>query len=399
MAESTSDWIWEVDLKGVYTYSNHKVTELLGYEPEELIGKTPFDLMPMDEAKRVSGLFNNFISSQSSFNSIENVNIHKNGSRVVMETSAVTIFSNKGEFLGYRGIDRDITSRKHIEDDLRDNEAKLKALVENIPGMVYRASPDWSAEIINGSEAICGFTEKELTGKEKNWLNVIHNDDIIKIFENGSKLTHVKQNLVQRYRINTKEGGIRWVEDRKTSLFSEEGDFIGIDGIVFDITERKQMEEALKRSRETLEEKVKERTSELEDINIALKVLLKKGENDKKEMEEKISSNYKSLISPFIEKLKKRLTEKNQKNLMYIIESNMQKFFKHFSKKMSDQMSKLTPAEIQIASMIKEGLSNKEIAQILNNSVRTITNHRQHIRRKFDLENKKVNLRSYLSIL
>ena len=399
MAENTSDWIWEVDPKGVYTYSNHKVTELLGYESEELIGKTPFDLMPMDEAKRVSGLFNNFISSQSFFNSIENVNIHKNGSRVVMETSAVPIFSNKGEFLGYRGIDRDITNRKHIEDDLRDNEAKLKALVENIPGMVYRASPDWSAEIISGSEAICGFTEKELNGKEKNWLNVIHNDDIGKIFGNGSKLTHVQQNLVQRYRINTKEGGIRWVEDRKTSLFSEEGDFIGIDGIVFDITERKQMEEALKRSRETLEEKVKERTSELEDINIALKVLLKKGENDKKEIEEKIFSNYKSLISPFIEKLKNRLTEKNQKNLMYIIESNMQKFFKPFSKKISDQMAKLTPAEIQIASMIKEGLSNKEIAQILNNSVRTITNHRQHIRRKFDLENKKVNLRSYLSSL
>jgi len=272
LAENTSDWIWEVDPKGVYTYSNHKVTELLGYESEELIGKTPFDLMPMDEAKRVSGLFNNFISSQSFFNSIENVNIHKNGSRVVMETSAVPIFSNKGEFLGYRGIDRDITSRKH-------------------------------------------------------------------------------------------------------------------------------MEEALKRSRETLEEKVKERTSELEDINIALKVLLKKGENDKKEIEEKIFSNYKSLISPFIEKLKNRLTEKNQKNLMYIIESNMQKFFKPFSKKISDQMAKLTPAEIQIASMIKEGLSNKEIAQILNNSVRTITNHRQHIRRKFDLENKKVNLRSYLSSL
>jgi DNA-binding NarL/FixJ family response regulator len=116
-------------------------------------------------------------------------------------------------------------------------------------------------------------------------------------------------------------------------------------------------------------------------------------------MEEKIFSNYKALILPFIQKLKNNLTEKKQQNMMNIIESNLVEFFEPFSKKLSDPMNNLTPTEIQIASMIKEGLSNKEIAQIFNNSVRTITNHREHIRRKLNLQNKKINLRSYLSTL
>ena len=250
LAETTSDWIWEIDLKGRYTYSNHKVTGLLGYEPEEVIGKTPFDLMPIDESRRVSDLFHAFLSSQSPFESIENVNIHKNGSRVVLETSGIPIFDNEGRLSGYRGIDRDITHRKIVEENLRNSEVKHKALVRNIPGMVYRANPDWSAEIISGSVDICGFTEKELNTKEKNWLSIIHNADIKKVFEEGSMLSKAQKHLVQRYRIITKKGDIRWVEDRKTSVFSEKGDLMGIDGIVFDIEKQKRAEEALQASNE-----------------------------------------------------------------------------------------------------------------------------------------------------
>jgi len=250
LIESTSDWVWEVDQEGVYTYSSPKVKEFLGYEPKEVVGKTPFDFMPSEEAKRVSRIFNNFVTSKAPFISLENTNLHQNGDIVIMETSGVPFFSAEGAFLGFRGIDRDITERKQIEEELRKSEIKHRTLIKNIPGMVYRAYKDWSAEIISGCEKISGYTSAELNRKEKNWLSVIHPDDIEEVFKEGHRLSKEAKDLIQTYRILTKDGEVRWIEDHKASLFSEEGEFLGIDGIVFDVTGRKQTEVALKQSEE-----------------------------------------------------------------------------------------------------------------------------------------------------
>ena len=250
LIENSSDWVWEVNRKGVYTYSSPRVKELLGYEPEEVIGKTPFEFMPAEEAKRVSDIFNNFISSREPFVSLENTNLHKYGNRIIVETSGVPFFNAEGEFLGYRGIDRDITERKQVEDALRESEIKHKTLVNNIPGMVYRGFPDWSAEIVSGCERITGYTTAELNKKEKGWFSIIYPDDIERFSKASVVLATKSKDLVQTYRIIHKTGNIRWVEDRKTAFISKEGDFLGIDGIVFDITERKHAEKALRESEE-----------------------------------------------------------------------------------------------------------------------------------------------------
>jgi len=119
LAEATSDWVWEIDQNGIYTYTSPKVKDLLGYEPEEIIGKTPFDLMPPDEAKRVRAIFRDTAASQKPFERLENVNLHKDGRLVVLETSGVPIFDEAGNLLGYRGIDRDITKRKKAEEKIQ----------------------------------------------------------------------------------------------------------------------------------------------------------------------------------------------------------------------------------------------------------------------------------------
>jgi len=126
LTETTSDWIWEVDEQGIYTYASPKVKELLGYEPEELIGKTPFDLMSSEEAKRVASEFGVIIESRKSFSLLENTNLHKDGRPIVLETSGVPIFDVEGNFRGYRGIDRDITERKKVEMVLAESESKLR---------------------------------------------------------------------------------------------------------------------------------------------------------------------------------------------------------------------------------------------------------------------------------
>jgi diguanylate cyclase (GGDEF)-like protein/PAS domain S-box-containing protein len=119
MVESTSDWVWEVDERGVYTYSSPKVRDILGYEPEEVLGRTPFDLMPPEDADHIGGIFRDTVTSGKPFSLLENINLHKNGSRVVLETSGVPFFDAAGKLKGYRGIDRDITGRKRAEETIR----------------------------------------------------------------------------------------------------------------------------------------------------------------------------------------------------------------------------------------------------------------------------------------
>ncbi|BAY89104.1 MULTISPECIES: PAS domain S-box protein [unclassified Tolypothrix] len=118
LVETSSDCVWETNEFGYYTYVSPQIINLLGYSPEEFIGKTPFDLMPQAEAQRVSQELIKFISLQVPFQCLENTNYHKDGRLVTLETSGVPIFDANKEFRGYRGMDRDVTARKLAEAQL-----------------------------------------------------------------------------------------------------------------------------------------------------------------------------------------------------------------------------------------------------------------------------------------
>jgi PAS domain S-box-containing protein len=95
LVEETSDWVWEIDSKGFFTYASSKVKDLLGYEPEEVIGKSPFVFMPADERERISALFKEFSESRQSFSGLENINLHKNGHKIVLETSGRPLLTTR----------------------------------------------------------------------------------------------------------------------------------------------------------------------------------------------------------------------------------------------------------------------------------------------------------------
>ena len=127
LVENTTDWIWEVNEHTRYTYASPQVHELLGYEPDEIMGMTPFDLMTPEDQQGVRKLFVEAAGRQEPFSRLENTNLHKDGHTVILETSGVPIFGSDGSFKGYRGIDRDITERKKTEQALIQSE-KLKSI-------------------------------------------------------------------------------------------------------------------------------------------------------------------------------------------------------------------------------------------------------------------------------
>lgn len=126
LVETTNDWIWEVDQNGIYTYASPAVKDMLGYETDEVIGKTPFDLMVPDEAERIARFFEDAVKYRKPIAMLENTNLHKDGRHVVLETSGVPIIDEAENLTGYRGIDRDITERKQAEEEKKALEAKLQ---------------------------------------------------------------------------------------------------------------------------------------------------------------------------------------------------------------------------------------------------------------------------------
>lgn len=130
LIETTSDWVWEVNEKFIYTYVSSRIRDILGYEPAEVIGKTPFDLMPMREASRVTRVFESALAQKKPFAFVETACLHKDSHKVVLETSGVPFLDAAGNVCGFRGIDRDVTERKRAEEEVQDSFRKLQRTVE-----------------------------------------------------------------------------------------------------------------------------------------------------------------------------------------------------------------------------------------------------------------------------
>ena len=130
LIETTSDWIWESDCDGRYTYSSPRVTDLLGYLPEEIVNKTLMDIVSPRQAKTFNTTYQKLLCAQKPINGLESICQGKSGQRVVLENNAVPIFNDQGNFLGYRGIARDITERKVAMEALKKSRDDLHASLE-----------------------------------------------------------------------------------------------------------------------------------------------------------------------------------------------------------------------------------------------------------------------------
>jgi DNA-binding CsgD family transcriptional regulator len=159
-----------------------------------------------------------------------------------------------------------------------------------------------------------------------------------------------------------------------------------------EITALKLTEEALRKSQEALVEQ----KQSLEETNIAMKVLLRQREEDKLELEKKVLNNVKDLVLPYVDKLKNTRLKAKDRTLVEIIDTHLQDIISPLLQRFSNAKILLTPQEMQVAALVKDGKTSKEIADVLNVSETTVNFHRKNLRVKFGLTNKRTNLRSYL---
>ncbi|SPD72651.1 putative Transcriptional regulator, PAS domain linked with LysR-type HTH domain [uncultured Desulfobacterium sp.] len=235
-----------------------------------------------------------------------------------------------------------------------------------------------------------GYSKDEMIGMHV--TDFLYEKDMIKSFYIRNKDLIKNGQFSFETSFRTKDGNKIYGEEKVVAVYGNNGEFVGARGVFRDITQRKQVELALRKREAELD--IKNKT--LEEMNAALRVLLKKRDEDKGELERKVVLNIKELVMPVLEKLKKSKLDNTQRAYLDVLKLNLNDITSSFYYGLSSKNLELTPTEIQVANLIRRGESTKEIARLLDCTMRAISFHRENIRKKLGINNKKTNLRTYL---
>ena len=252
LVETIRDWIWEVDEDGLFTYISPRIGDLLGYKPEEFLGKAgAFDFMLPEEAVRVRGIFDQLVANRQPLVNLENTLRHKDGRLVVFETNATPFFDLAGKFKGYRGVDRDITERKQAEEALSQKTALLEAqLNSSIDGILV--VDNQGKKILQNQRTVeLWKIPKEIADNPDDQMQVDHVMHLTKDpdqFVDQVKYLYSHPNETSRDEIELKDGTV--LDRYSAPVIGSDGRNYGRIWSFRDITERKRMEEELRQSEE-----------------------------------------------------------------------------------------------------------------------------------------------------
>lgn len=373
---------------------NPACSKIIGISPAQVIGKTVFQIFPEAEPNWIELLHD--VAKGKEPKQFEKY------STILNKWFSVHVFCPEGNKLA--ALLTDVTQQKFAEKALRKNEEQLRLAVEGA------RLGTWNWNLVTG-KTVWNSCLYKLLGRDPNvsgidgetFFNYIHPDDINRVRRHVEETMAKNADFFDEFRIIREDKAVRWLA-AAGRIYRDAGNRpMRIAGVNYDITEHKRIEAELKRAQAELESRVAERTAELrknsiklEETNIALNILLKKREEDKIEMEKNVLANVKDLIFPFIEKLKTTDLTPRQEAFLQIIDANLKDIISPFSTNLSAEYFGFTPAEIQIVEFIKQGKTTQEIADSLNLAYRTICFHRQNIRKKLNLNNKKANLKTFL---
>jgi len=408
--DGTGDGLWDWDTVTNHVYYSPGWKAMLGYSEEE-IGNTLDEwdrrVHPDDKRNVYSELERYFRGETTHYKSTHRV-LCKNGSyKWILDRGKVVEWNTDGKPRRVVGTHTDITDRMQAEESFRHSEAGCRTLLESIGDAVYILDREGHFVFVNDVLV-------ERSGKTREWFTRRHYLDVIRpedkeraqeIFEADMRGEILPPH--EKIVVYPPSGRQLWVEVNRRPLFDGTR-VIGVLGISRDITRRKKLEDELKRNQDHFEEIVEEKTRELqaskeeleikarelEEANIALKVLLRQRDKDTKDLEEYFVSNVRRLILPYLEKMKDSLADAQLRSYVSIVEANLKEIVSPFLHALTQ--FNLTPKETQIASLVKDGKTTKEIAKVMCVSPKSVDVYRNKIRQKLNLSKRKANLQIYL---
>ncbi len=390
-----------IDLEGKLIVWNQAMEEMMGVKAQDVLGKGNYEHALYFYGDRRPMLLDAVLDPDS-LNEANYSMFKREGKLLIAEryiahinahlwAKAAPLYNRYNRVVGAIQSLRDITDRKRAEDVLRESENRYRTIFENTGSAMLIVEEDTTVALANAEfEHLSGYGKEEIEGRVK-WTEFIVMEDLKRLKNNHHARIKDSSEAPRQSesRIITKNGEKRDVLINTELIPGTSRSIVSL----LDITERTTAEKAaIKR-----EQELNVKTHELEELNAALKVLLKRREEDKNELEEKVMTNIKQLVLPYIDKLRRERSDHKQGINLNIIESNLKDIVSPFAQRLSSKYLTLTPKELQIANLIKEGKTTKEIADYLDISKSAVDTHRYHIRQKLGLINEKANLQSYLS--
>ena len=374
--------IYRVDFKqGKILKANDIFCEYYGCSQEEITSLSPYDILTAESRKIFLKRLEKMSQGIEVPETVEYEVFDKKGKRWILQLHAKNVYDTEGHLVAADVVAHDITGFRLVENALRHERDLSKVIINSLPGLFYVVDENlrflrWNDNFMS----MTGYSTDEIQGMRV--LDFHRESDRSTISENVRQVFLVGENAAEAD-IVLKDGTIKTF-----MLISKRLQYEGkpcLVGTGIDITDQKRAEEELKRFAENLE-----------DANIALRVLMNQRNVDQKEFEEKLQVNINDLVFPYLKKMNNANLDDRSKNYVGVLESNLSDVLSSFMRDFRSSHKNLTPQEIQIVDLILKGKNTKEIADMLNASANTIATHRNNIRKKMNLRNSKINLRSHI---